>query len=150
MKYLALTVLLIVMQPLPPLPRQTVDKQAENTTAKSQVSNKRQKSADPSPSIVVVNNCPNEDASTNAANNEAANLHQDPQKKPESWSRSEILTLIYVILTGILVVIAIGTGLAVAWQAVKTAEGDPRNAERVFEYKKLGLSSGWTWATGKR
>jgi hypothetical protein len=121
-KYSLLALIVAVAQPLPPLPRQAVNKQAENTTAKSQVSNKGQNPSDPSPSIVVVNNCPNEDASTNAANNEASNLHQDAPKQPTPWSRSDELTLAYDILTGILVVIALGTGLAVAWQAIKTAQ----------------------------
>jgi hypothetical protein len=134
-KYFFLALILTIVQPLPPLPRQTVDKQAENTTAKSQVSDQRQNPADPSSSIIAINNCKNEDTRANAANNEAPNLHPDAQKQPEPWSRSEILTLVYDILTGILVVIALGTGLAVAWQAVKTAEAtrSMRDSIRVQE-----------------
>jgi len=92
-KYFLLALILTIAQPLPPLPRQSVNKQAEKTATKSQVSNNRQNSTDPSPSMVVINNCANEDASANAPNNEASNLHQKTQKQPTPWSRSEKLTL---------------------------------------------------------
>jgi hypothetical protein len=121
-KYFFLALILTVIQPLPPLPRQAVNKQAEKTTAKAQVSNNRQNPSDPSPSIVVVNNCSNEHSNADASKNEASSLHPNSQKQPEPWSRSEKLTLAYDILTGLLVVIALGTGIAVAFQAVKTAE----------------------------
>jgi len=42
------------------------------------------------------------------------------QPLSESWSRSEKLTFAYDILTGLLVCIALGTGLAIIWQACET------------------------------
>jgi len=138
-KYFFLALILTIVQPLLPLPRQTVNKQAEKTSAKSQISNKGQNPPDPAPSIVVVNNCSNEDASTNAAKNETPNLHPDSQKQPEPWSRSDKLILTYDILTGLLVFIALCTGIAVAFQARETARATKAMADNT---RALTLSQG--------
>jgi hypothetical protein len=121
-KYSFLALILTVMQPLPTLPRQTVNEQAKQTHANAKVPNHRQNSPEPSASIIVMNNCANENDDTNATRNAATNLHPDSQKQSEPWSRSDKLILAYDILTGVLVFLALGTGIAVAWQAVKTAE----------------------------
>jgi hypothetical protein len=70
----------------------------------------------------VFNDCDDEDSRANASHDKASNLHPDGQEQPKPWSRTDKLTLAYDILTGFLVVIALGTAIAIGWQAMKTAQ----------------------------
>jgi hypothetical protein len=122
MKSFALVLLAVFAQPLPLLPRQTVNKQAQKATPKTQIHNDSQPPSNPLPSAVVFNDCPNQYERPEAAQSQVDKHYPESTKKSEPWSRNDKLTAIYDGLTALLVFIALGTGLAVAWQAKETAK----------------------------
>lgn len=118
MKYFALVLLVIFTQPLPPLPRQASNEQAEKANQKAAVSNKSKPTADPADSARAVPDC---DANTYNTYNFADSEQQESVKQPKIWSRSDILTLAYVILTGLLVLIGCA-GILFGLRTLKAVE----------------------------
>ncbi len=120
MRYVALALLIVFFQPASPLPRQTVNKKTQNASAPDKEPENCQTPPDKSPPTIVVNNCSNHRGDAATGKNEASGQRPDPNKRSQPWSRADYLTLAYDILTYLLVIIAFGTGCAVAWQARET------------------------------
>jgi hypothetical protein len=97
MKFLGLALLLVLVQPLPPLPREAANKQTEKADQKPTVakeSNRAADKTDPAGESAARN------ATTYNTYNYASEAHPESAKQPESWSRADILTGVYDGLTG--------------------------------------------------
>jgi hypothetical protein len=117
MKFLGLLLLVVIVQPLSPLPRQAINKQAEKANQKPAVASQSKGAADqPKPA----RNGADCDANTYNTYNLAAEAHPESTKQPKSWSRTDVLAAVYDGLTGLLVLVAAGTGLVIWQQTIAT------------------------------
>lgn len=117
MNYLGLVLLVLITHPLSPLPRQAINKQAENSSRKPAAANQGNNAANAPTPARTGTGC---DANTYNTYNFAAEAHPEAAKQPDSWSRTDKLTAVYDGLTGLLVFVAAGTGFVIWKQTQAT------------------------------
>jgi len=138
MKYFALVLLVVFAQPLPPFPRQAINKQAEQSDHKPAAAKQSKGAANQSPPAS------GEDCDTYTHNtyNFTAAAQPESKKQPESWSTSDTLAAIYDVLTGLLVFVAAGTGCVIWKQTIETrkaAEAALLNTQAVINTERAWI-----------
>jgi hypothetical protein len=141
MKEIALAVFLFVTQPLPPLPRQAPDEQANHTHKEPTEANKRKQATDPADWARV-----GMGGETNTYNtyNFASDTHPESAKQADPWTKGYTLAAIYDVLTALLVVVAAGTGWVIWKQTIETrkaAEAAKKSANALIESERAWLTA---------
>src|ERR1700678_1425432 len=141
MHYFGLALLVLVVQPLPPLPRQPINEKAEKANQEHAIANQSKGTADqPTPARTRAG-C---DANTYNTYNFATDPNAEPTNQSERWSRTDRLTAFYDGLTGLLVLVAAGTGWVIWKQTIETrkaADAALKNADAMIASERAWLTA---------
>jgi hypothetical protein len=128
MRLVLLTLLLSISQAAPPVPRQAVKDHTEKTGTKTQVTKDNQQPTTPLPSSAPIDVSASPNGTTDTPDNQTRSTNPGT-KKDKSWSRGDELSLVYDVLTGLLVIVG-GAGVCFALRTLRAIERQTGAIER--------------------